>query len=97
MLEYKPEFVYLGAIISDTGKIKHDIEGYIDSKRSNITIKFNNFVQKNYLAPLVAKLTVLDSCVSSSLLYGCESWGTSNIAKIETAYRMGIKRALGIR
>ena len=97
MLEYKAEFVYLGAVISDTGNAKHDITRYVESKRSNITIKYNNFIQKNYLAPLSVKLMVLDSCVSSSLVYGSEAWGLSIIPTIEAAYRMGIKRALGIR
>ena len=72
-LEYKSKYVYLGAVISDTGRIADDIEQYINSKRANVTIKFNNFLRKNFLAPLSVKLSVLDACVSSSLIYGCES------------------------
>ena len=97
LLVYKDEIVYLGVVYTDTGNVKHDIERYVYSKRSNITIKYNNFILRNYLAPLSVKLRVLDSCVSSTLVYGCEAWGLSNVSAIETAYRMGIKRALGVR
>ena len=65
ILRYESEVVYLGAIFTDTGDIKNDINKYVDQKRSNVTIKYNNFIQRNYLAPLSIKLKVLDSCVSS--------------------------------
>ena len=97
MLEYKARYVYLGAIITDMGCILSDIEQYIVGKRANVTIKYNNFLRKNFLAPLSIKLKVLDACVSSTLIYGCESWGTSSINSIEVAYRQGLKRALSIR
>ena len=96
-LEYKGKYVYLGGIITDTGCLLSDIEQYVTSKRANVTIKFNNFLRKNFLAPLSVKLKVLDACVSSTLLYGCESWGVSSVNAIEVAYRQGLKRALSIR
>ena len=95
--EYCKEYVYLGAVITDTGSIFYDIERYVEKKRANVTIKFNNFLRKNFLAPLAIKLNVLDVCVTSSLTYGCESWGTASINSIEVAYRLGLKRALSIR
>ena len=97
MLEYKSVYEYLGAIISDCGNITSDIERYINGKRANVTIKFNNFLRKNFLAPLSEKLNVLDVCVSSSLTYGCETWGTASIKSIEIIYRHGLKRALSVR
>ena len=95
--EYCSEYVYLGAVISDTGSITYDIERYVGRKRANVTIKYNNFLRKNFLAPLSIKLKVLDICVTSSLTYGCESWGTASINSIEVPYRLGLKRALSIR
>ena len=95
--EYCKEYVYLGAVISNTGSIAYDIERYVSLKRANVTIKFNNFLRKNFLAPLSIKLNVLDVCVTSSLTYGCESWGCSWINSIEVAYRLGLKRALSDR
>ena len=38
---YKSEAVYLGSIISDTGSIREDINKYVDTKRANVTIKYN--------------------------------------------------------
>ena len=95
--QYCEEYVYLGAVVTDTGCITYDIERYVGLKRANVTIKFNNFLRKNFLAPLSIKLKVLDVCVTSSLTYGCESWGTAAIKSIEVAYRLGLKRALSIR
>ena len=97
ILAYKSEITYLGVKISDTGNIKHDIDLYIDGKRSNLTVKYGNFCRKNFLAPLNVKLKVLNSCVSASLIYGCETWGTYSLKKIETIYRQGLKTALSVR
>ena len=41
-LEYKSSYVYLGVIITDNGNLRYDLEAYIDNKRSNVTIKYNN-------------------------------------------------------
>ena len=89
-------FVYLGVIISDNGSIKDDVKRYLDMKRSNVCIKFSNFCKINRNAPLHVKLDVLEKCVSSSLLYGSETWG-NNTQDIEFIYRSGIKTALGVR
>ena len=96
-LSYKSVVKYLGMKISDTGNMKFDIDLNIDSKRSSLTIKFGNFCRKNFLAPLETKLNVLNTCVSSSITYGCEVWGSSNVPKLESLYRQGLKTALSIR
>ena len=96
-LDYKSIVKYLGMKFSDTGSIKEDVEINVESKRSHLTIKYGNFCRKNFLAPLDVKLHVLNSCVSASLLYGCEVWGMSKVTKIETMYRQGLKTALSIR
>ena len=96
MLEYKSELKYLGIVITDKGKIRHDVEEYINSKRSEITIKYGNFCRKNFLAPLDTKIDVLNVCVAASIVYACETWG--NCPKsIESMYREGLKTALSIR
>ena len=95
--EYCQEYVYLGAVITDTGSVTYDIERYVALKRANVSIKFNNFLRKNFLAPLSIKLNVLDVCVVSSLTYACESWGSASINSIEVVYRLGLKRALSVR
>ena len=96
-LDYKKQLIYLGVMISDTGNIKEDITSLVDDKRSNVTIKFTNFCAKNFLAPLDIKFNVLRSCVTSSLLYSCETWSFCIPDGIEVAFRRGIKTALNIR
>ena len=96
-LEYKNHVVYLGGFISDTGNIDTDVSLYLKEKRPNVSVKFVNFCAKNYLAPFGIKLKVLDTCVSSSLCYGSETWGQFKTPMLETLYRSGLKTALGIR
>ena len=77
VLEYCSVIKYLGVKISDCGIIKKDVELFVEDKRANVTIKFGNFCRKNFLAPLDIKLDVLNTCVTASLLYSCETWGDS--------------------
>ena len=72
-LEYKSTQVYLGVIISDDGRLAKDVRDYINEKRANVIIKFANFCAKTFLAPLKIKLSVLESCVISSLCYASET------------------------
>ena len=65
-------------------------------KRANISIKFSNFCKVNRNAPLIAKLDVLDICVSSAITYAGETWGNS-AKEADTCYRSGLKTALSIR
>ena len=74
-----------------------DVDSYIDERRANITFKYTNFCRRNYIAPLHIKIQVLESCVTSSLLYSCETWGDYSPSKIETVFRHGIKSALSVR
>ena len=97
VLECKNVVTYLGAKISDTGNISYDVDLYVSEKRSNVTIKFANFCRKNFLAPIDTKLHVLNVCVCSSLIYGCETWGQSKFPKIEALHRQGLRTVLSIR
>ena len=97
VLKYCPVVKYLGVKISDSGILKKDVEMFVEDKRANLTIKYGNFCRKNYLAPLDIKLRVINTCVSASLLYSCETWGDSQPKQIEVLYRQGLKTALGVR
>ena len=96
MLRYKSVQEYLGVFVTDCGVLKHDVTKFIREKRSNVLIKFTNFCSKNFLAPLSVKLDVLDTCVSSSLLYASETW-MDNGKEVEIIYRNGLRTALGVR
>ena len=95
-LKYKATQRYLGVIITDCGSIKHDISQFINEKRSNVSVKFVNFCNKNFFAHLHVKLRVLGTCVTSSLSYGAETWANFG-DEIEVICRNGLRTALGIR
>ena len=96
VLKYKPSFEYLGVIVSDTGMLKEDVKKYVEKKSANVTVKFTNFCKTNHNAPFYVKLDVLDKCVTTSLLYGCETWANC-ITDVEQPYRSGLKTALNVR
>ena len=97
MLPYKNELKYLGVKISDSGSLREDVSRYVEAKRNNVSIKFRNFCRSHFLAPQFVKMKVLNSCVSSSLTYGCETWGMKTSKIAETAFRQGLKSALSVR
>ena len=95
-LNYKAYQKYLGITLTDSGSMKSDIAKFITQKRSEILIKYTNFCNKNFFAPLSVKLQILDTCVASSLIYAAETW--SNYGdEVEVIYRSGIRIALGVR
>ena len=96
VLKYNASFEYLGVFVSDTGSLKQDVKKYIGHKRSNVSIKYTNFCKTNKNAPLYAKLEVLDKCVTSAIIYGCETWGKCT-SDVELCYRSGLKTALNVR
>ena len=96
-LTYAKTYKYLGYYISDTGKLMDDFGLNVTSKRANLTIKYNNFCRKNFMAPLSVKLDVLNVCLKSSVLFGCEVWANSKLDKLESCYRKAIKNALSVR
>ena len=49
------------------------------------------------MAPLDIKMHVLNTCVSASLTYGCETWRKRYLKKLEVLYRQRLKTALSIR
>ena len=96
-LEYKSKQTYLGVLITDTGNIMADIKTSVEYKRPNLTIKYNNFCQVNSQAPLSVKLKVLDVCVTSSLLYCCETWGNKYVNDLDMLHRRSLRLALDVR
>ena len=76
-LKYKSYFEYLGVFIHDTGALKQDVN-------------FPNFCRTYRKARLHVKLDVLEKCVSSALIYACETWDRFLI-DLELPYRAGLK------
>ena len=89
--------MYLGYTLTDTGLVQKDFDQHILSKRGNSTVEFLNFCRCNFTSPLAVKLKVLEACVNSCYLYGCDVWGNVNCSKIETLHRKALRTALSIR
>ena len=83
-LKYKVYFTYLGAIFSDQGTVNHDLNLHVRSKSKSVYIKLANFVRNNSYAPLIAKTQVLNTCLTTAILYGCETWSNTPLHKLET-------------
>ena len=97
ILEYVNSYVYLGYTLTDTGSVQKDIDQHVTSKRGNSTVKFMNFCRTNCTAPLFVKLNVLEACVNSCYLYGCEAWGDANYSKLDILQRRALRTALSVR
>ncbi len=65
--------------------------------KSKHLLKLVSFLHKNKDMPFVCKERVLNSCVLSALLYGCESWFSSCTKPLDSLYMSAIKAILGVR
>ena len=96
-LPYASSTIYLGSLFSDSGLIGNDITQHAVNKSKGVDIKLANFITNNSCAPITVKYKVLNSCVTSTILYSCETWSSSNLSRIETLYRKGIKTCTKMR
>ena len=95
-IPYKSVYCYLGFFFTDDGKISSALKMHIKIKTADIN-KFIIFCAVNTSIPFYIKKQVFDSCLLSSLLYGCETWFTNNLKEIEHVYIRMIKVLLGFR
>ena len=96
VIENKSEFVYLGSIITASGDVTKDIRAELKKKGKKLN-QFFAFLSQNRNAPLSVKEKVLESCVVSTILYNCETWGDANLNELEKKYRKALKYMLGLR
>ena len=66
---------YLGGIFTDTGSVSIDVDLFLKQKTKEVNVKLASFLLKNEYAPISVKLKVVNACINSAILYGCESWG----------------------
>ena len=83
-------------IISDSNVLHKDLASHITEKSKSVYVKLANFIRTNPFAPVTVKLIVLKACLESSLLYGCETWSSSSLQKVETLHRKAIKITLSM-
>ena len=70
------QITVLGSHLSCTASLKEELSLHMKNRYTSV-IKFYNFIRSNKGAPLQVKMKVLKSCVLSSLLYNCETFGDS--------------------
>ena len=88
--------MYLGSLLSSAGSVNNDVKLEIQKREKHFN-KFYSFLRENYNAPLFVKEQVLDACVSSAILYNCETWGNADVKQLEMMYRKALKYMLGVR
>ena len=72
----------LGSHFSQSGRIMDDLELHMN-KRCVSVHQFYNWIRSNKLAPIPVKLKVMQACVSTSLLYNCETFADKLPENIE--------------
>ena len=91
IVKYCNNYKYLGTFVTDDGAYK------TVRFTSKDIIKLYTFINRNPELPYSMKRRVAESCILSSLLYGCETWMCNNYGKVESAYFSIIKRLLNAR
>ena len=89
------DVLILGTPLSESGILKDDLKMHLDLRFKNC-IKFFNFIRNNKCSPTAIKLKVLTACVTSTLLYNCETFGNDLPKAFETLYLKLIKSALNV-
>jgi hypothetical protein len=94
-ITHTDSYTYLGSTIMATS-ITKQVEECVKSKQCHVW-KYQSFVNKNHNAPYKVKQTVLYGAVSSSLLYGCETWMTKDLKCVDSTLVNCLKSLLGVR
>ena len=95
-LECVTDVMILGSPITDSGISQKDLDLHLKQRFTNV-IKFYNFIRANKCAPISIKLKVLSSCVLSTLLYNCETFGDKLPKGIDKLYLKLLKCALNVK
>ena len=90
-------YTYLGSVFTQDGSIPTAVRRHCKAKISHV-LKYEAFVRKNAEMPFPVKKSVLSAAVTSSILYGCESWLSASAVKfINPLYTACVRHLLGVR
>ena len=95
-VSYCTSYIYLGSPFTDDGLASTAVKLHANKKMCHV-LKFISFVNRNNDVPFYIKRKVFDACVTTSVLYGCESWLSCDLKPIEKLYKWCIKELLGVR
>ena len=89
-------YTYLGETVSNN-KIAEQVTNHMKRKKPQLR-KFTSFLTKNSDCPYKVKHKVWNSAMSAAVFYsGSETWITSDLRAIESAYVGSIKQMLSVR
>ena len=74
-------YTYLGSPFTSDGSISSAIKVHAQEKMAHFH-KFISFIEKNNDLPFIIKKRVFDACLSSAILYGCESWFNGDLKPV---------------
>ena len=95
-IKHCDHYLYLGSSFTSDGNTSSAIA--TDAKlRMCQVMKFISYIEKNNDTPFHIKLKVMNACLMTSLLYGCESWLNGDVRPIRKLYLMCVKALLGVR
>ena len=88
-------YIYLGAKLSNA-PIPVQIGDHMLEKHRHL-LKFTSFLRKNSDAPFIVKEKVWNSSLTPAIMYGCETWLSTDLRKAESPYMSSVKQLLGVR
>ena len=94
-ISHTVKYVYLGGTLSNS-LISNQIKDHMAAKQGHL-LKFMSFLHKNNEAPFQVKESVWQSALTSAIMYGCETWLTSDLRHAEAPYMSSLKQLLGVR
>ena len=95
-VKHTTSYVYLGSPFTENGNMNCVLKLHVKTRMKDLN-KFKIFCVKNDTMPFVYKKKILEAVITTSLLYGCESWLTDKVKVVETLYIGAVKSLLGVR
>ena len=89
-------YTYLGSPFTSDGSISSAIKVHAQEKMAHFH-KFISFIEKNNDLPFIIKKRVFDACLTSAILYGCESWFNGDLKPVSKIFNWALKHMLGVR
>jgi hypothetical protein len=96
VVKHTTSYIYLGSPFTENGNIRTVIKLHVKTRSKDLN-KFRIFCRQNETMPYIFKKMVLDAVITTSLLYGCETWLVDNAKDVEKLYIGAVKAVLGVR
>ena len=96
IIERCAQYTYLGSVFTVDGSVSSSVKAHAEAKMAQV-MKFISFLKKNNDIPFQVKRRVFDACLTSSILYGCESWLNADLRPVRKLCNWSLKNLLDVR